>query len=67
MLSGAEGRDPAPTVIAGDEETNRTMRVIRTADPDRNSWVRELPGDWHVMLHGGKAVNILWWGAGVEV
>ena len=67
ILGGTEDKSPPPTLVVGDEETYSFLRDYRIRDPLRNSWIREHPGDWHIMLHGGKATSNRWWGAGIEV
>lgn len=52
ILGSTEGRRPAPTIIVGDEGTYRFLRSFRMENPEEKAWIREFPGEWHIMLHG---------------
>ncbi|CAM9775397.1 unnamed protein product [Pylaiella littoralis] len=61
------GKEGAPCVIAGDEETYTYLRHIMAYDPDGYRQVRRYPGDWHLLLHMAKALPKRYLGAGVEL
>lgn len=60
------GKEGAPCIIAGDEETYTFLRVLMTHEPDQYRQIRRYPGDWHLLLHMAKALLHRYWGAGVE-
>lgn len=66
-MGGAEGIYPPPTLLVRDEETYRLLRDYWKLDPQRNSWIREQPGHWHVKLRRRRAMSNRCWGAGNEV
>ena len=59
-----EGRVRA--LIAGDEETFRTMVRLKKSDPQTYFWLFPYPGDWHLLFHSAKALIARYWGAGIE-
>lgn len=67
MLGSTEETSPPLQPLIVGDKTYSFLRGFRKVDPQRNSWIRESPGDWHVMLHGGKAEYNRWRGASIEV
>lgn len=61
------GKNGAPCVIAGDEETYRFVYHLMMNCPDDYSQVRRYPGDWHLLMHMTRALLTRYWGAGVEL
>ncbi|CAB1098858.1 unnamed protein product [Ectocarpus sp. CCAP 1310/34] len=60
------GKDGAPCIIAGDEETYRVLYHIQKQERVAYRQFRRYPGDWHLHLHVAKALLKRYWGAGVE-
>ncbi|CAN0247744.1 unnamed protein product, partial [Scytosiphon promiscuus] len=60
------GKDGAPFIVAGDEETYRQLYHLTLHEPEEYGQIRRYPGDWHLMYHMAKALMQRYWGAGVE-
>ncbi|CAB1107685.1 unnamed protein product [Ectocarpus sp. CCAP 1310/34] len=60
------GKNGAPCIIAGDEETYRVLYHIQKQERMAYRQLRRYPGDWHLLLHMAKALLKRYWGAGVE-
>lgn len=61
------GKNGAPCVVAGDEETYRFVYHLMMNSPDEYRQVRRYPGDWHLPMHMTRALLTCYWGAGVEL
>lgn len=67
IFGGTEERGPPPTLLVEDEETYRFLCDFRRLDLQRKSLRREYPGDWHILLHGGRVVSNRGWVASIEM